>query len=460
MKDGLMPMAYQEGSDRMSPSGFLSPRSTEQGSVERNSTFASIIVVGNAKPATKPESERLEELRAKLRALGSKTKTLNPAEEKPTPPRPYYVDVKSNTYSVLGSDDDIVDDPWNAVVGEVSHGRGVAKIEKIQSERTSSDRAVTQHVGIFLGKLRSRESIRGFWTDTSNLSKLSKLLVYTAASEYWEQKIKFDPLIDSSQVNISRMKGESKTAFASRTREFMGRRLKRFHNLLSEKLSELLTHQNKREESLALAHLVRVTVRDLDDDHILEKDIRSIPKLLPTVPVLRRLGKIPDLKIGDFKSLFLHSEWEIIRQSELFKVEQMMKDKLNNSLAFDDIQGFIDDLNGFQRTVSNDSLSTECLTIKRQRLMFASWWKRQARVTGPMEPLKEFHKHIDESNVKETFNPFRILNLGNIPGSEEGMSHIGYDKALKSWFWASFPSTKVDDLLERAGRDFVSLLNS
>jgi hypothetical protein len=256
------------------------------------------------------------------------------------------------------------------------------------------------------------------------------------------------------------VKGESKTAFAGRVREFMGRRLKRFHNLLSEKLMELLTHQNRREESLALTHLVRVTVKELDDDHMLEKDIKSVPKLLPTVPVLRRLGKIPDLKIGDFKSLFLHSEWEVIRTSELFKVEQMMKDKLNSSLIFDDVQGFIKDLNEFQRTVSNDSLSTECLAIKRQRLMFASWWKRQARVTGPMEPLKEFYKHIDESNVRETFNPFRILNLGCIQGSEEGMSHIGYDKAQKSWFWNSFSGSKPDDLLEKAGRDLVSLLNS
>jgi hypothetical protein len=444
----------------MSLAGLKSSSPAAQTNEGKNLSFATVVVVGNAKPATKTESERLEEFRSKLRALGKKSKTLNPAGEKKTPPRPYYVDVKSNTYSVLGSDDNLIDDPWNAVVGEVSHGRGIAKIEKVQSERTSTDRAVTQHVGIFLGKLRNRESIRGFWTDNSNLSKLSKLLVYTAASEYWDQKIKFDPLLDSSQVSISRLKGESKATFAGRSREFMGRRLKRFHNLLSEKLEELLTHENKREESLALTHLVRVTVRELDDDHILETDIKSIPKLLPTVPILRRLGKIPDLKIGDFKSLFLHSEWEIIRKSELFKVEQMMKDKLNNSIAFSDVQGFMKDLDEFQRSVSNDSLSTECLTIKRQRLMFASWWKRQARVSGPMEPLKEFHKHIDESNVKETFNPFTILNLGNIPGSEEAMSHVGYDKTQKSWYWTSFPSTTPDDLLERAGRDFVSLLNS
>ena len=105
------------------------------------------------------------------------------------------------------------------------------------------------------------------------------------------------------------------------------------------------------------------------------------------------------------------------------------------SLDFDDVQGFLKDMDDFQRTVKNDSLSTECLTIKRQRLMFASWWKRQARTNSPMDPLKEVHKHIDEQNVKETFNPFRILILGNIPGSEEGMSHIGYDVTLKSWFW-------------------------
>jgi hypothetical protein len=289
---------------------------------------------------------------------------------------------------------------------------------------------------------------------------LSKLLVCTAASEFWEQRLNFDPLLDSSQVSISRVKGESKAAFSNRSREFMSRKLKRYHNLLSEKLEELFTHSSKREEALALTHLVRVAVKELDDDHILEKDIKSVPKLLPTVPMLRRLGKIPDLKVSDFRSLFLHSEWEIIKSSQLLKIEEIMKVKLKTSLDFDDVKGFIEDLERFQKTIKDDSLSNECLAIKRQRLMFASWWKRQSRVNAPMEPLKEFHKHIDESNVKETFNPFRILNLGNIPGSEEGLNHIGFDVTQKSWYWTSFSNTTPDDLLEKAGREFVSLLNS
>jgi hypothetical protein len=443
----------------MSPAGLQ--LSTETTSVyDSQKSYAQSVVAGNAQPATQSESERLEAFRTKLRALAAKSKALKPPEEKQNPPRPYYVDVKSNTYSVLGSADELSDDPWNAVVGEMSHGRGVAKIEKFQSEHNASDRAVTQHVGIFLSKLKDHESVRGFWTDTSNLSKLSKLLVSTAASEFWDQKIGFDPLLDSSQVNITRMKGESKAAFSNRSREFMGRKVKRYHNMLSEKLEELFTHNNRREEGLALTHLVRVAVRELDDGRILERDIRSIPKLLPTVPMLRRLGKIPDLKISDFKSLFLHSEWEIIRTSQLLKIEEIIKVRLKTSLDFDDVQGFIDDLNDFQKTIQNDSLSSECLSLKRQRLMFASWWKRQARTTSPMDPLKEFHKHIDESNVKETFNPFRILNLGNIPGSEEALNHIGYDVTLKSWYWNSFPNTTADDLLEKAGREFVSLLNT
>jgi hypothetical protein len=445
----------------MSPTGIRSSSETTSGH-EFKISYSQTVVTGNAKPATQTESERLEAFRAKLRALGSKSKTLQPAEEKRPPPRPYYVDVQSNTYSVLGSDDDLSDEPWNAIVGEVSHGRGVAKIEKFQSEQTSSDRAVTQHVGIFLTKLKSNESIRGFWTDTSNLSRLSKLLVQTAASEYWDQKIGFDPLLDSSQVNITRTKGESKAAFNNRNRDFMNRKIKRFHNMLSEKLEELFVHSSKREEALALTHLVRDSVRTLSGEGILEKDLKSIPKLLPTVPMLRRLGKIPDIKISDFKSLFLHSEWEIIKDSQLVKIEEILKSKLKMSLDFDDVHGFLKDMDDFQRTVKNDSLSTECLTIKRQRLMFASWWKRQARTNSPMDPLKEVHKHIDEQNVKETFNPFRILILGNIPGSEEGMSHIGYDVTLKSWFWKPHDtsSTSGVDLLDKAGREFAAILNT
>lgn len=438
----------------------MSPSHSTAVQLGQKPSYSSITLAGAGTPASQSRMEGLEALRAKLHALGTEPNAIGTVVEETRPPRPYYIDVKANSYAVLAEQGQLASVPWNMIVGHISHGRGVPVLEDFHEQTNPSDDAVDKHVGIFLTRLKSCETVRGFWTDRSNLSKLSQLLMQTAASEYWSELIGFDPLVDSAQVHITRMKSESKAAYNGRVRDFMSRRLVRNHNKLSEHLMNLLTHRNKSEHALALTYSIRLGVRELAGRDQLGMDIKSIPKLVPTVAELRRLGKIPDLRIKEFKSIFSTAEWEVLNGSEVVKLESELKQRLQTAVVFDNVQGLIEDLNRIHELSQLDQLTRETLAIKRERLKFANWWKRTSRSNQAMDPYKEIHKHIDEEDVRKTFSPFRILVLGGIPGSEEGMSRITRDPVSGIWSWVERATTGCHVLLDQAGREFVTHLNT
>jgi hypothetical protein len=80
-------------------------------------TFSEAVVTGSAKPATKKQLTLLEEYRAKLNQIVAKQDLEQTRERVKAPSRPFFVDVKSNTYSILGEEDEVSDSPWNALVG-------------------------------------------------------------------------------------------------------------------------------------------------------------------------------------------------------------------------------------------------------------------------------------------------------------------------------------------------------
>jgi hypothetical protein len=285
-------------------------------------------------------------------------------------------------------------------------------------------------------------------------------MVETSASEFWNERIKFDPLISPSQVYVTREKNETKSHFNKRLREHMSRRIMRNHNLLAKALEESFTHKNRREEALSLVHLIRKTVQKVSGS-ILEKDIRSIPKLIPTADMLSRLGKLPDTGIKEFKSIFQESEWNIIKSSSLYTQEEKLKVLVKQSISFDQVGPFLDRLDEIRQEIRKDPLSSVIVSSKKKRLMFASWWKKNQTRDLPMNPLKEVHRHINEENVMDAFSPFTILVAGHIPLSEEGLTRVKFDTAQKVWYWDEHPGTKELDPkeLNTSGREFISYLN-
>jgi hypothetical protein len=417
-------------------------------------------VTGSAKPATKKQLSLLEQYRAKLKQVVEQRDLPESREEVKAPPRPFFVDVKSNTYSVLGEEDEISDSPWNALIGSIQYGQKSVNLETFKVKQSSVDKEVELNVSAMTEAIREGKSIRGYWTDTSNLSRISKLAVSTVASEYWERRIGFDPLIDPSQVSITREKGETRARFSSRQKDFLSKRVKRFHNMLSQSLQEVLTHGYKVEESLALVHLLRTAVRAADLD-VLGKDIKSIPKLIPTAAMLKRIGKIPDVKIKEFKTLYHDIEWSNVISSELYQAEEKLKELMKTSITFDNIEMYIKQLDDIREIVKKDRLSSAIISTKKKRLMYASWWKKSSPRDQPMEPIKEVHKFAGDEKVIQTFSPFDILLSSNVPGAEEGLTRVKYDTSKKVWYWDLIPDTFGYDptVSNQAGREFVAVLN-
>jgi len=441
--------------------GTVSPSGTLVQHERNKPSMSTIVGYGLAKPATKRELTALEKLRVELRAIGTESEREQQNVESKLTPRPFYADVKANVYSVLGSPDDLSEDPWNATIGVLTHGRKDTRLEHFQVDRTPSDCELSSRVGVFIECLKSNRTIRQFWTDSSNLSSVMKLMFSTAASEFWSNRLKFDPLVSSSQVYITREKNESKAKFSKRYRQFMSLRVNRYHNLLAKVLEDTFTHKHRREEALSLVHLIRTTVKELPSDSQLGKDIRSVPKMIPTVDMLRRLGKLPDLSIKEFNSMFYQSEWNIIKSSRLYKEEEALKKLLKEAISFDKVEGFLDTLTKMRESIAEDALSSVIVKVKKKRLMYASWWKSNQSRDLPMNPLREAHRHTDEENVKDTFFPFTILIADHTPLAEEGLTRIHYDASLKSWYWDDHPgSNGVDPSdLNRAGHELISYLN-
>jgi hypothetical protein len=286
-------------------------------------------------------------------------------------------------------------------------------------------------------------------------------MVATAASEFWKNRLSFDPLVSTSQVFLTRKKNESKAQFNLRYREFMSLRVKRYHNLLSEALESAFTHKNRREEALSSTYLIREAINNLPNDDQLGKDIRSVPKLIPTVDMLKRIGKLPDVKIKEFNTMFYESEWNIIKSSRLYDREEALKKLVRSPISFESVEDFMRALDDIRKSIEEDQLSRKVLAVKKRRLMYSSWWKKDQTRGQPMNPLKEVHRRIDDESVRDAFSPFNILLAANKPGAEEGLSHVKYDKTQKTWYWDDLPDT-VDfdpESVNSSGREFVSYLN-
>jgi hypothetical protein len=89
--------------------------------------------------------------------IGTETELQKKTEEQKLAPRPFFVDMKANVYSVLGSPDKLSDDSWNAAIGVVSHGQKTVRLEHFQVERSTSDKELSTFVGTFIEALRSNE---------------------------------------------------------------------------------------------------------------------------------------------------------------------------------------------------------------------------------------------------------------------------------------------------------------
>jgi len=279
----------------------------------------------------------------------------------------------------------------------------------------------------------------------------------TVASEYYRKRIGFDPLLDPSCVELKRDKGEQKNAYQQRKRQQMRAPLKRSADNLRETLNSVLTHKNKTAHANALVYMIQVMCKSTDLS-FMEAWLKTCPRAIPTIPMLRRLGKIPDIAIKEFQSLFHLSEWSIIQGSLLYQTEDQLKLIVKKQVTLENLPMILKDLEERSQSVHKDVLSNTILQVKKDRLAKASSWKRNAK--GIVQPLQTAKTKLGEENVRATFSPQRILATANVTGASEIDASVEYDNSSRSWFAKQNFVERVSDRCLQAVNEYLFYLNS
>jgi len=400
-------------------------------------------------------------MRLKLKDIA--TSSVPDPHETPTrETRPYFADVERVTFAVIKGKSELVDSPWNSIVSLFGTGEEDLMLDGFEHEESTNDDGITSHVAKFMYRLKNKQPVKGYWNDSSNYSKLSRELLTTVASEYWDRVLSFDPLVSSSQLNVIKEKQENKSDYNKRLKRLMTSPVQRNHSILARLLKDSLVHKHKSEEANALVYLLRNLVRKLDSTEVLQADLKSIEKLTPTHQMLGRLGRIPDINITAFKTMFHTSEWEAISGSNLYKGETELKKILSEKIIFDCLPNWIKRVDDLRESVKADALSKAVLESKRERLKISSVWKKQSDGRVAIEPIKELAKHRNDEKMVKAFSPFDLLVLANHSGSETGFTRVRYNLEKRVFAWAKQDPDDdevASDLVESAGREYVAALN-
>jgi hypothetical protein len=205
--------------------------------------------------------------------------------------------------------------------------------------------------------------------------------------------------------------------------------------LLRKAIMENLTHDLAKEHANALVHMLRVVCSKQDTSWFFMRHISHNDNLVPTIEMLKRIGKIPDLKIKEFRNLFHPREWIEVQNSVLYQEEQKIKELLKVKLKAESVFDFIKSLHEIDRRVKTDVLSNVILDVKHQRLGKAAAWKRKLdRPEDSVQVMSFARKKIRDEGVMELFSPTRILvSSGKYGAISELRSCIMYEPQSHSW---------------------------
>jgi hypothetical protein len=294
--------------------------------------------------------------------------------------------------------------------------------------------------------------------DKSEFGTISRCLMMATASEYYKKELKFDPLVDPSQLELKRVDRESQTEYNRRKREHENRPLIRNDALLRSELQKRFTHKDGKAHANALVHILQTVCKETDLTFF-RRYLETTPKLVPTVQMLRRLGLIPDIKIREYNSLFHRSEWIVIQRSMVYKAEDRTKAILREKISIGNLPNILSELGQLSHQVKSDLVSSTILSMKKKRLAKAAIWKR-SMARGTVQPLDEAKHRIHEEGIQTIFSPFEILAAEGLPRAGELFSFVRYDKNEKSWFSAiQGPEDLVSQALQALG-EYIAWLNS
>jgi hypothetical protein len=329
---------------------------------------------------------------------------------------PYYSDLHANKYAILSEKDLAKDeDPFNkaitAFIGESDEGT-VFRFEDTGLKKEAIP--LLDDLSIYIHKLKKAAFDYKVENGQNSRSALFRQVNNYIADLYWEfrENLK-SPLIPKDLLQ----KYLDKKVQVKKSNVYDHRKL------LFGILVQFNNGEHKDRMANAYCHLIRESVKiGIDTNYKFYRDnlISREKRFTPSMTMLGIKGYIPDVKIKKYKSLFLSSENENIRDSKLELGETRLQELHKEQLTVENLPRVLRKLREIRSTTDDDLLSVEIKKVRKERLLIASRLKDAHKTRSAFKLSTAVSNSLQDPKVRDAFNPFRLAfaegNIETAPG--------------------------------------------
>jgi len=341
-------------------------------------------------------------------------------EEQEKPAIPYYVDTRSNTFSILGSKDLVPEDPYDIALATVIGNEGEAFISYFQDDGVNEvSKPILMDFVKFISKTRHGVCEMAIERGRDASSILLKAGHRHLANLIWENEVGQHLLIPKKRVE-SYIKTSKDGSTDTIVRD------------LRKKLASYNSGPHKERMANAFIHLLESAYqasRTLEGQDGRWGNFLSFHKdFIPTWPMLEMKGLIPDVKVRKYESLFLAVEWEAIKSSKLFELEEEIRNLMLTSLTAESVPRVIKRLEEIRNLLRDNRLSNEIRSVRRERLLQIS------RLEGGKASKKSVSQKVKAAwgndKVRQAWNAFRIPFAAEMikTSTQVCLSHVYFDE--------------------------------
>jgi hypothetical protein len=337
---------------------------------------------------------------------------------------PYYSDLRTNKFAVLSHEGIAVkDDAFNKAVSAFLAGKHEGEVFRFEDPGIKKEsQPILDDLSIYIHKLKKAAFDYKVENGTSARANLFKYVNNYIADIFWEQgygltnclipKDLLSKYLDK-KINVTK-----KMTYNHRS-------------VLFGALQQMNEGPNKDRMANAYCHLIKSAAEDgmrLQKQFFRLNLIAKEKRFTPTLTMLGIKGIIPDFKIKRYKSQFLSSEIENIRDSEIEKAESKLQDLFKEQITYESLPGILKNIDKLKLAVEEDVLSTEIKRVKKERLLQASNLKSSHK-KGTFNLNRAVANNFVDTKVREAFNPFRLAFAEGVIETAPGLAInvIGYD---------------------------------
>jgi hypothetical protein len=354
-------------------------------------------------------------------------KGLEVGREAAKPVIPYYSDLANNKFAVLTGKDDLVDkdDPFNKAMAAFIAHADTGEVFRFKDTGIKKESLpLLSDLSHYIHKIKHVNFDYRVELGDGAKAALFKQVNNYLADLYWEKSLGLtDPLIPKDLLS----KYLDKKVNVTKKMTYNHRRL------LYGILVQFNEGDMKDRMANAYCHLIKEAFDsgyETNGKYFLANLIRNQKRFVPSLTMLSIKGYIPDVKVSRYKSLFLSSEIENIRESTIEAVESELQTLLKTAITADDLPKFIKNLKVLRRRVDEDVLSVEIKKVRRERLLIASQLKDSRKAKGPFKLNTAVSNKLSDPKVRAAFNPFRLAFAEGVVETAPGqaIATISYDE--------------------------------